>query len=85
VSLRGDLDAMLQRIRSERDIRLHIIKCPNCGHVEVGFLESDCAIALLDDALTFHNRVVEALPTTSAREAKWLNGGVVELLLLSYI
>lgn len=33
VELRGELDAMLHRIRSERQIRPPVIRCPRCGHV----------------------------------------------------
>lgn len=33
IDLRGDLDTMLQRIRSERHIRPPVIRCPYCGHV----------------------------------------------------
>ena len=33
VELRDDLDAMLQRIRSERRIRSPVFRCPHCGHV----------------------------------------------------
>jgi len=33
VELRDELDAMLQRIRSERHIRTPVFKCPQCGHV----------------------------------------------------
>jgi hypothetical protein len=33
IKLRDDLDAMLHRIRSERNIRTPIIRCPSCGHV----------------------------------------------------
>jgi hypothetical protein len=33
VRLRDDLDGMLQRIRSERQIRPPVVKCPRCGHV----------------------------------------------------
>jgi hypothetical protein len=36
VKLRDDLDAMLQRIRSERHIRPPVLKCPKCGHVGEG-------------------------------------------------
>ena len=36
VKLRDDLDAMLQRIRSERHIRPPVFKCPKCGHVGEG-------------------------------------------------
>jgi hypothetical protein len=31
-----DLDAMLQRIRSERHIRPPVFRCPRCGHVGEG-------------------------------------------------
>jgi hypothetical protein len=33
VELRNELDATLQRIRSERQIRSPLLKCPRCGHV----------------------------------------------------
>ena len=36
VELRDELDAMLQRIRSERHIRPPVFKCPQCGHVGEG-------------------------------------------------
>jgi len=36
VKLRDDLDAILQRIRSERHIRPPVFKCPKCGHVGEG-------------------------------------------------
>ena len=33
VELRGNLDAMLRQIRSDRDIQPPVIKCPRCGQV----------------------------------------------------
>jgi hypothetical protein len=33
VELRDDLDAMLQRIRSERRLRAPVLQCPRCGHI----------------------------------------------------
>ena len=36
VKLGDDLDAMLQRIRSEQHIRPPVFKCPQCGHVGEG-------------------------------------------------
>jgi hypothetical protein len=36
VELRDELDAMLQRIRSEQHIRTPVFKCPQCGHVGEG-------------------------------------------------
>jgi hypothetical protein len=36
IELRDGLDAMLQRIRSERHIRSPVFKCPHCGHVGEG-------------------------------------------------
>lgn len=36
VELRDDLDAMLQRIRSERHIRPPFLKCPHCGQIGEG-------------------------------------------------
>ena len=36
IELRDDLDAMLQRIRSDRHIRPAVFRCPECGHVGEG-------------------------------------------------
>jgi hypothetical protein len=36
IELRDQLDAQLQRIRSERHIRCPILKCPCCGQVAEG-------------------------------------------------
>jgi hypothetical protein len=36
IELRDGLDAMLQRIRSERHLRTPVFKCPHCGHVGEG-------------------------------------------------
>jgi hypothetical protein len=36
VELRDDLDATLQRIRSNRHIRSSVFRCPRCGHVGEG-------------------------------------------------
>ncbi len=36
VELRDDLDATLQRVRSERQIRSPLLKCARCGHVGEG-------------------------------------------------
>jgi hypothetical protein len=36
IELRDELDAMLQRIRSERHIRTPVVKCPECGYVGEG-------------------------------------------------
>lgn len=36
VALRDDLDATLQRIRSEGHIRPPVLRCPQCGHVGEG-------------------------------------------------
>jgi hypothetical protein len=33
IRLRDDLDGMLQKIRSERQIRPPVFRCPKCGHV----------------------------------------------------
>ena len=33
IQLRNDLDAMLHRIRSERNIRTPVIRCRSCGHI----------------------------------------------------
>jgi hypothetical protein len=36
ISLRDDLDAILQRIRSSRNIDPPVFRCPYCGHVGPG-------------------------------------------------
>ncbi len=36
IALRDNLDAMLHRICSERQIRPPVFKCPHCGHVGEG-------------------------------------------------
>jgi hypothetical protein len=36
IELRDELDAMLQRIRSERHIRTAVFRCPHCGLVGEG-------------------------------------------------
>jgi hypothetical protein len=36
IGLRDDMDAMLQRIRSDRHIRPAIFRCPECGHIGEG-------------------------------------------------
>jgi hypothetical protein len=36
IDLRDDLDAMLQRIRSDRHVRPAVFRCPECGHVGEG-------------------------------------------------
>jgi hypothetical protein len=36
VKLRDDLDAMLQQIRSERNIRPPVFQCTHCGYVGAG-------------------------------------------------
>ena len=36
IGLCDDLDAMLQRIRSDRHIRPPVFRCPECGHVGEG-------------------------------------------------
>ena len=33
IQLRNDLDAMLHRIRAERNIRTPVIRCRSCGHI----------------------------------------------------
>lgn len=33
IHLRDDLDSMLRRIRSERNIRTPVIRCRTCGHI----------------------------------------------------
>ena len=36
IRLRDELDEMLQRIRSERQLRPPVFKCPKCGHIGEG-------------------------------------------------
>ncbi len=43
MKLRDDLDAMLHRIRSERQIRAPVVHCRSCGHVGPG-MEPDVSV-----------------------------------------
>ncbi len=36
IRLRDELDEMLQRIRSERQLRPPVLKCPKCGQISEG-------------------------------------------------
>jgi len=50
MELRDDLDAMLHRIRSERNIRTPVIRCRRCGHVGPA-MEPDVSIRAVIIAL----------------------------------
>jgi len=53
IELRDGLDAMLQRIRSERHIRTPVFKCPQCGHVGEGALPHVSVRAMLLSLMRF--------------------------------
>ena len=36
IRLRDELDEMLQQIRTEREIRPPVVRCPKCGHIGEG-------------------------------------------------
>jgi hypothetical protein len=68
VELRDDLDAMLQRIRSERHIRPPVFKCPHCGHRGEGAAPHVSTRAMILSLLRFG--IAPAEPT-HALEKTW--------------
>jgi hypothetical protein len=69
VELRDELDAMLQRIRSERHIRTPVFKCPHCGHVGEGRQPHVSVRAMLLSLLRFGIADAEQVKTLEKRWA----------------
>jgi hypothetical protein len=68
VKLRDDLDAMLERIRSERHIRPPVFKCPKCGHFGEGAEPHVSVRAMILSLIRFG---IAAAEPTSALEKGW--------------
>ena len=68
IELRDELDAQLQRIRSERRIHPPIIKCPCCGHVGEG---ADPHVSVRAMILSLGRFGIASAALTSAIEKRW--------------
>jgi hypothetical protein len=68
IALRDELDAQLQRIRSERRIHRPIFKCPCCGHVGEG---ADPHVSVRAMILSLGRFGIASSAQTSAIEKRW--------------
>jgi hypothetical protein len=68
VELRDDLDAMLQRIRSERRIRSAVFKCSRCGYVGEG---ADPRVSVRAMILSLGRFGIATADQTHALEKAW--------------
>ncbi len=68
IELRDELDAQLQRIRSERPIRSPILKCPCCGHVGEG---ADPHVSVRAMILSLGRLGIASAAQTGAIEKRW--------------
>ena len=69
IELRDELDAMLQRIRSELHIRPPVFKCPHCGHVGEGAQPHVSVRAMLLSLVRFGIADAEQMKTLEKRWA----------------
>ena len=69
IELRDELDAQLQRIRSERRIHPPIFRCPGCGHVGEG---ADPHVSVRAMILSLGRFGIASLAQTSAIEKRWV-------------
>jgi hypothetical protein len=68
VELRDDLDAMLQRIRSERRIRSAVFRCSHCGYVGEG---ADPRVSVRAMILSLGRFDIATADQTRALEKAW--------------
>ena len=68
VELRDDLDAMLQRIRSERRIRSAVFRCSRCGYVGEG---ADPRVSVRAMILSLGRFDIATADQTRALEKAW--------------
>jgi hypothetical protein len=68
VGLRDELDAMLQRIRTERHVHSPVLRCPHCGHVGEG---ADPHVSVRAMILSLARFGIASVEQTSAREKGW--------------
>ena len=68
VELRDDLDAMLQRIRSEHRIRSAVFKCSRCGYVGAG---ADPHVSVRAMILSLGRFGIASADQTHALEKAW--------------
>jgi hypothetical protein len=68
IELRDELDAQLQRIRSERGIHSPVLKCPCCGHFGEG---ADPHVSVRALVLSLGRFGIASAAQTSAFEKRW--------------
>jgi hypothetical protein len=68
VELRDDLDAMVQRIRSERRIRPAVLRCSRCGYVGEG---ADPRVSVRAMILSLGRFGIATADQTRALEKAW--------------
>lgn len=68
IGLRDELDQMLQRIRTERQLRPPVMKCPKCGHAGEGPAPHVSVRAMILSVIRFD---IDDGNTTRALEKQW--------------
>src|SRR5580704_2879973 len=68
IELRDDLDAMLQRIRSDRRIRPAVVQCSRCGYVGEG---ADPRVSVRAMILSLGRFGIATVDQTRALEKAW--------------
>lgn len=68
IRLRDELDEMLQRIRSERQLRPPVFKCPKCGHIGEGAAPQVSVRAMILSVIRFD---IDDGDATRAEEKPW--------------
>lgn len=68
IALRDDLDAMLHRIRAERQIRPPVVKCWRCGHIGPAG-EPDVSVRAM--ILSLRRFGIASIEDVKALEKRW--------------
>jgi hypothetical protein len=68
IQLRDELDEMLQQIRSDRQLRPPVLRCPECGHVGEVAASHVSVRAMILSVIRFE---MDAADTTRPVEKKW--------------
>ena len=63
-----ELDEMLKRIRSERQLRPLVLKCPKCGQISEGAAPQVSVRAMILSVLRFN---IDDVDATRAEEKRW--------------
>lgn len=68
VRLRYELDEMLQRIRSERQLHPPVLKCPKCGQISEGAAPQVSVRAMILSVVRFD---IDHVDATRGEEKRW--------------